>query len=197
MPREIVKTLYKFDELNDEQKEKAREKWRVEGLEYDWWECVYELAVEVGAALGIEIDSTKSRHNIFFSGFYSQGDGASFTGTYRYQPGWRKKLLKICPKEEDVFNIGDALQEVQRRHQYGLAATIKIGRGMYSHSGVMDVTVDGPDRGEDQTVIQNIRWFADWIYSELEQEHNFRMSDEATDENIRCNEVEYDLDELR
>ena len=44
----------------------------------DWWDCVYDDFIATAKTKGFEIDFHKS---IQFSGFWSQGDGASFTGS--------------------------------------------------------------------------------------------------------------------
>ena len=43
-------------------------------MDYEWWEGVYEMAIADGYELGFCIDK------IYFSGFWSQGDGASWVG---------------------------------------------------------------------------------------------------------------------
>ena len=70
--------VYSFDELSEQAKEKAREWFRAGTLDYEWWDGVFEDAKRVGALIGIGID------DIRFSGFWSQGDGASLSGTYTY-----------------------------------------------------------------------------------------------------------------
>jgi hypothetical protein len=52
---------------------------------------------------------------------------------------------------------------------------------------------DGIDQAE-QMIDQCMRDFADWIYKQLEAEHNYQMSDEQIDESIKCNEVEFSED---
>jgi len=54
--------------------EKEYDKWREYAADYDWWETLYEDFKADCLALGVRVDS------IGFSGFYSQGDGAAFTG---------------------------------------------------------------------------------------------------------------------
>jgi len=71
---EIKDKLLKWEELSQEAKEYAIKKYREEGFSYDWWDSVYEMAKEEGAELGFLID------DIYFSGFWSQGDGACWTG---------------------------------------------------------------------------------------------------------------------
>lgn len=75
MPEIKEITVYTFDELEGRAKEKARQ-WLVDAaLDSDWWECVYADAKEDGDKRGFEIE------DIRFSGFWSQGDGASWTGS--------------------------------------------------------------------------------------------------------------------
>ena len=75
MPEIKEITVYRFEELEGKAKDKARQ-WLVEAAtDHDWYESVYDLAKEDGAKRGFEIE------DIRFSGFWSQGDGASWTGT--------------------------------------------------------------------------------------------------------------------
>jgi hypothetical protein len=73
MPATKEITIYKWEELSQSAKQKARD-WYLESMDYEWWEGVYEMAIEDGKEKGFYIDK------IFFSGFCSQGDGASWTG---------------------------------------------------------------------------------------------------------------------
>ena len=59
MPHVIEKTAFFFSELNDSAKEKAREWYRTNNLDYDWWD--YDDFVRMGAILGIEINQDKKK----------------------------------------------------------------------------------------------------------------------------------------
>ena len=75
MPEIKEITVYRFEELEGKAKEKAQQ-WLVDvATGHDWYESVYDLAKEDGAKRGFEIE------DIRFSGFWSQGDGASWTGS--------------------------------------------------------------------------------------------------------------------
>ena len=75
MPEIKEITVYRFEELEGKAKEKAQQ-WLVDAATgHDWYESVYDLAKEDGAKRGFEIE------DIRFSGFWSQGDGASWTGS--------------------------------------------------------------------------------------------------------------------
>jgi hypothetical protein len=72
MSRIVTKTVYRFDELSDEAKEKAREWYREGNLDHDWWDGVYDMWTKALNQIGF------SDVRIYFSGFSSQGDGACF-----------------------------------------------------------------------------------------------------------------------
>lgn len=49
--------LYKYDELSDEAKQKAREKMYDINVDYNWWDSIYEDAARIGLELnGFDID---------------------------------------------------------------------------------------------------------------------------------------------
>lgn len=185
---------YTFDELSEPAKEKAREWYRAGQLDYDWWDAVYDDADRAAAIIGIDIDR-KDKHApaIYFSGFWSQGDGACFEGAYRYKKGWRSALLhEFGPGDtrNELLNIGQTLQAIQARQFYKLEATCRH-RGHYQHSGCMSVEVTHADSlyrdiGDAESEIRDaLRLFADWIYDRLESEHDWLTADEQVDAALR------------
>lgn len=66
--------LYSFNELSEEAQKFAIEKTQNSEnyLDYDWYESTYEDHKELIQAAGFDVDK------IYFSGFWSQGDGAMF-----------------------------------------------------------------------------------------------------------------------
>ena len=65
--RIVEKTLYKYEELNDEAKQRAREWYLEGGLDYSWWEYSYEDFARVAEILGIEISCRQGRgEEIYF-----------------------------------------------------------------------------------------------------------------------------------
>lgn len=69
---------YSFDELSSEAKKHAIDSNRDYSIEgYDWWDAIIEGFVEDMEEIGLENVDPQ------FSGFYSQGDGASFTARVR------------------------------------------------------------------------------------------------------------------
>ena len=195
----IIKTeVFLFDELTDEAKEKAREWYREGALDYEWWEFIYETAKTAGTCLGIDVDQ------IYFSGFWSQGDGACFTGSYAYRKGWRKALRAEFGGEtlDKLTTIGEALQAAQKPAFYKLAASVKnTNRGNDEYSVTIDVdTRDVPETGgraDEDELAYTLRSFMRWIYRQLEAEYDWLMSDEQVDESIRANEYTFTVDGKR
>jgi hypothetical protein len=199
MPRVIEKTVYQFDELDDSAKERARDWYRTLGVESDEL-TDYEHWTEAASILGITFDTQRgsSDPKIWWSGFSSQGDGASFEGRYEYAKGAAKRIREFAPEDKELHRIADALQALQRRHFYQLWAV--MGRGHlsnhYSHSGTMSVDVDRAGADMDlhdacDDLRQLMRDFADWIYSQLNSSNDYLTSDERIDEAIRINECEF------
>ena len=200
--RVIEKEVFKYEELDDTAKEKARDRYRQFIFQDSGdWDFVFCNAIDVADILGIDIGRRRGSWEpaIYFSGFRSQGDGACFEGSYRYAKGATKKIRKECPQATELHRIADELQDIQRRNFYKLGARMTHS-GHYSHSGCMDVEVwhdddqyrDIGDAEDDIT--QLMRDFADWIYDQLENEYEYQCSDNVVEESIIANEYEFDED---
>lgn len=201
---EDTKTEFSFDELDERAKQKAREAYTSGDYPgYEWWDYTYEDAVSMGNKIGIYIDhKDRKTHGggsvrepqIHFSGFSSQGDGACFSGDYRFVPDAVKNIESEC-NDKELLRIASELTVLQmtRRllgHDY-FSATITTS-GRYSHSGTMSVDLHVNDENEDydstgqiqEEVQQLMRDFADWIYKNLEAEYDHLTSDEYVDERL-------------
>lgn len=198
--RTIEKTVFTFDELSDEAKENARD-WYRTGNDFDA-EFVIEDAATIADILGIYLEQrpvklmngqTRYDPAIYYSGFWSQGDGACFEGSYRYKPGAAKAIRAHAPQDTELHRIADQLQAAQRQNFYQLRAVCSHS-GRYYHSGCMSVDVYRPDEKPHDAeggIVQLLRDFANWIYKWLETEFDYQNSDEAVDESIRANEYEF------
>lgn len=197
------KTEFKFSELDDAAKDKARAAHTADGyLDHNWWDTTYTGAVRLASILGIEISSTRhmgsngktyQTTDIAFSGFCSQGDGACFKGNYRIAPE-ASALIRQETNDEVLHALADrlSLMQLTRKLQGLTPSTANISTsGRYSHSGAMDVTVsyDEDEDGEtsyddalDKGVTQVMRDFADWIYAQLETGYDWLHSNECVDE---------------
>ena len=199
MPRTqlIEKTVYRFNELSDSAKETARDWYRTGGLDYDWWDAVCDDFDRVAEILGISVSEK------YFSGFWSQGDGACFFGSYRYAKGAARAIRDYAPQDKALHDIADALAEVQKRNFYSLTASISrhYGAGNHCHENTMAVSVDrdgdnyqDPTSDAEDIVEEAMRDLARWHYRQLESEYEYLNSDESVDEAINANEYEFTED---
>lgn len=119
-----TETTYTYEELDDSAKQKARD-WYLNGMDYEWWESVYEMAIEDGKELGFYID------RILFSGFWSQGDGASWTG-YVDVGAWLKA------NAPDTIGVSALIALINTQY---IEKNVKVGQSHshYCHENTMDV----------------------------------------------------------
>lgn len=207
--RTIEVKLFQFDELSDSAKEKARE-WYREGNPNDLLDNMLESFETAAELLGITFESrtvslmngkTRQESDIRYSGFSSQGDGASFGGSFEFAKGCSKAIRAEFSEDKTLHRIADELTVLQSRKVLGSQncepITAKITQsGSYFH---MDVEINEDEDGE--TILQGedadtfrdlMRDFAQWIYDSLEAEHDYQNSNEVVDENILGNEYEFD-----
>ena len=200
--RVIEKTVYKFSELDDSGKEKARE-WYRSSIEFSDLDHVMDDVTQAGAMLGIEFQtrdvhlmngSYKKEACIYWSGFWSQGDWLSFEGWYSYKKGALQAIAAEWPQEKDLHDIAKALQDLQKPYFYSLSGTIsRIGN--YYHAYTMQAEAESERRNvaraDENALLDLMRDFAFWAYRYLESEYNYQNSDISVEENIILNDYEF------
>lgn len=202
MPETMETTIYRLNELADAAKEQARAWYRENGFDYDWFEFVYDDFETICAILGIRLKTrfarlasgrSNSKPCIWFSGFWSQGDGACFEAYYAYATDSVRKIRTHAPLDKELHRIADTLQQAQRRYFYQLKAET-THRGRYHHEYCMPVSVErdsptyqGLAGDTEDLVTETLRDLARWLYRQLEQEYDHISSDEAVDETIIAN----------
>jgi len=209
MPQTIETLVYSFDELSEDAKQKAIEWYRTASMRASFFaECIFEDAADIADLFGLDIrqtrktlkdGSTRYDPTIYYSGFWSQGDGACFEGQYKYKKGALKAVRAYAPNNPELHRIVKELQDIQKRHFYKLGAVCKH-RGHYYHSGCMSVSVEHladnyRDIGNaEDDITQALRDFAGWLYRRLEKEWECQNSDECIIENIQANEYQFTED---
>ena len=189
--------VYQFDELSDEAKEKAREWYRNGSFNYEWWDFLYDDFKERAKEVGFDVT------NIYFRGFWSQGDGAMFEYDYM-----RDKL-----RLEFINQLGLSAM----RKDWLINNTMTSGRGkhrgLYYHEKSCDHDIYWEvDNGDLAYGTLFYSWlesfdsdFVDFVtdkyedlchelYKSLEKEYEYLNSDEAVDESLIVNEYEFDED---
>jgi hypothetical protein len=192
--RQVTQTIYKFKELNDAAKEKAREWYRRASAGDSFWSeyILDDDAPTILKHLGY------CDPKIQYSGFWSQGDGACFSGSW-YSSDCKPSALKDYARDKEIARIAEELGGLIAAHP-GMSATL-THRGHYSHEmGIsFDVEFDEEDETDDGTKLACEEEFKElsrdlmrWIYKTLETEYEYQNADAQVDENIICNEYEFD-----
>ena len=124
----IEKQSYSIQQLIEldqhEAVEKIKQWWYEHGAEYEWWDCTYESFKEEGYELGFLVGKMN------FSGFYSQGDGACWSGQIDIVQWLRAHTSDSIARDAWIQLINEDFAE---KH-------IPIGfNGHHSHSGTMSV----------------------------------------------------------
>ena len=205
--RTLTTTIYKFAELSESAKRKAVEKHCDWNIHDDWHEFCSEDFETIAKILGVEFDTypvrlmngkTRQEPKIYFSGFSSQGDGASYAGRWTYSKGMKRKIREHAPQDSELHRIADKLADIQRRYFYGITTHIEQ-RGNYVHSHTMQFEhyhssdCDLPSSVTDD-IEELLRDLADWYYSQLSKEYDYLTSSEAVAESLECNGCEFTED---
>lgn len=179
--------LYKFDELSPFAKQTAikAERDSINYLDYEWYEHVYADFTEYLEGLGY-MDP-----KLAFSGFCSQGDGASFTAKMSLKKwiGNDLKFASLLPLIEEGL----------------LTAEIRRGASNYSHENtcsacvlpdlreVSGEAVDLCDTLESALEADRYRLCKE-LYKQLEDEYEHLSSDETLAENLAANDFDFTED---
>ena len=216
MPIEITITAYAYSELQGTAKERAREKlveWRTD---HEWWDCVYEASKEKGKELGFNIE------DIRFSGFCSQGDGASWTGQVKLQTflehhlkendpnyakyttllmliddGWVENLISISRKSF-MYNHSNTMQfEFAYMGYVNATEDGVIGaecplQGANVKQLYEGIDIDGLLYDLHEWALREAKDYADEIYAQLEAAYDDAMSDQHVSVMADANEWEFD-----
>jgi hypothetical protein len=206
MPEIIETTVYRLEELPEAAKEKARAWYCEGGFDNEWHEYVYADFETICAIFGVSLKTrsvrlmsgrSRQKPSIYFSGFWSQGDGASFEASYAYSRLAPRRIRDHAPQDTELHRIADSLQKVQRRNFYQLRAEAHH-RGHYYHEYCMAISVerDSPKwqnmtADAENTVIEALRDLARWLYRHLEREYEYQTSDVVVDEAITANDYTF------
>ena len=191
--------------VSSSQRTALLEKYRDINVDFDWWQDVYEQFRTDMDAVGITVA------RMFFSGFWSQGDGACFIGylgnALTYLDHHHKDQYPMIRK------LLEAGGEVYARCSH---------RGLYYHENCTEFWVDAdtltgmlPQPTEfhervaeqwqaaldaevvafEENVTDQWRTYMRELYRRLEEEYDSRTSDDAVWDTIEANELIEDIDD--
>ncbi len=163
-------------------------------VSHDWWEYNkynFETILKVIGFCNIKTQ---------FSGFHSQGDGASFSGRYSYEKGCLTKIKNEYPAEDELFDIVQKIIDLQKLVGYKYRCTIKTS-GRYCHEYTMSVFGDFEYLSQgfyeklyslEDKFLDAFRDLARWWYRSLNDEYDYLTSEVSIIETLRCNEFSED-----
>jgi hypothetical protein len=195
-----------FAELSDKAKDKAREAYTSSNyLHSGWWDSIYEDFIRICTILGIDLTTrtvklmsgkTREEPHIYFSGFCSQGDGASFEGRYTFAPTASVSIREYCGDQE-LHRIADHLTAMQTTQRLlGLESfTADIFSGGRKHTEIDDWGIDEIGEPDEERFSDLMHDLADWLYRHLEDEYEYLRSNEVIDEYL--NDETFDEDGMR
>ena len=209
--------VYKYGELSESAQQKARE-WYLESMDYDWWDSVYEMAIEDGKEKGFYIDK------IFFSGFHSQGDGASWTGQVDVRQwleqygvdsigmsAWCQLIQEEVVDKFSKVTANNAhychestmqFSDVEDNTDRGDGACMElpsIFKGM-TIANLFDIIATDPNctlkstEGITQAIAESGKEYAVEIYGMLKQEYEYLCSEEMMLDHFDANDYFFDSD---
>lgn len=201
MAQAVNTLVYTLSELDEDARERARD-WYREQFDDDWCEPVITDFCTVCSIVGVQLKTVRralygggSRDLpcIWFRGFWSQGDGACFEGSWCFQRQAPQRIREYAPQDRELHGIADRLLAVSRRNFYQLRARI-VHRGPCLHRFAMGISVDR-DSPVDQdattdaedVVAEAMRDLAHWLYVQLEREYEYQASDAVVDEMCAAN----------
>ena len=186
-----TRTIGEWLEFDKKIAEKIIEKNRDINTDFNWYEGTIAEFVKDMEAKGLEIDAK----NVNFSGFWSQGDGASFTCNLspEYIDSWIEANKEEFPSL--YAHIGtDLLFGRMSKNSYATH---------YCHDKTVNVELDayddiGEEGGKEIDALQNmiesaLRGYMVLLYNTLEKEYYSLISDESIIDTLKANEYEFDV----
>lgn len=183
--------------LSEERRDKLLEEYRNVNVEHDWWDGLIEDFAEQLTEVGITVDThevklmngkTRQDPSIYFSGFWSQGDGAYFEGHVSDWP----KFLAALGKEDWVFWAYEYSWHASSANLYGnnMSVSSELDAPENSHDeeedplrfhawNIVNLPPSEADLDALETEIKSkFEELADKLYNDLEAEHDYQTDDE-------------------
>jgi hypothetical protein len=189
-------SIYSFDELSEEAKIKAIEKYRNNDHDdFDWQaEPIIEDFSTICDILGITLEE---KYPVSYSVGYRQSDYSSFFGQYKYKKGALSKIMEYAPKDDRLAHIAKSLQKLQRKYFYKLSCDIARsyrGESMrienIERSDFIELSNDDYKDIENELEIIFI-YLAHWLYKQLCEVLDFINSDDYIKETLIANEYKF------
>lgn len=194
MSKTIQETLYTIDELKEQfpevYKRVIEKNWNI-NVNYAWYDFIeYDYTEQLKKIGFYDLE-------IQFSGFYSQGNGACFSGK------WYKNSADL-----DQVDIEELCSDKIKQLYYTLVdltnscadGSFRIYRsGHYYHENTMYIESEFIDEDDEQILydegmlLRECKNIAVELYRSLEEDYEYLTSEPAILETLQCNEYYFDL----
>src|SRR5690554_6844785 len=206
--RNISINLYSIDELSQKTQKVALEHHRDINTYYGWWENDYEEFISVCKAIGIYIDPK----DIYFRGFYSQGDGSCFGSKIEVsefikeikEKSWKSYFptfnpnVELCPIDHRVINLiekrvieADMWTETKHRYYFVYYHSQNY---LYQKSYRNYIRIEEELKKLDKWAKKTLERLNECFYKSLENTYEYLVSDDAVKEAIIVNEYLFTAD---
>jgi hypothetical protein len=161
--KQLTINAFTFDELSDKAKDKAREWMRNNGISLDeWWDSTYEDAKQAG----IKIEG------------FDLGRAQSIDGKVDQPETTAHYITKNHGEHCETYKTAAAYL---KERDAVIAAARKDENGDWLDENELDANLDNVDEEFTRSILEDYRII-------LDKEHEYRLSDEAIDEDIQANE---------
>jgi hypothetical protein len=186
MVKQVLKTVYELDEI----KEKAIEKNRYINVDCDWSCFLIDDWQDKLEKIGF-INS-----KIYFSGFYSQGDGCCFDGDIDVE-----KLLNHLLNNFDL-TIDEKAKLSKLQDDFNITIEKTSFSNLYCHEKTRYINIDDfyVENQDDkilinklENLIENLRLkLCCNIYDDLEKDYEYLTSDDCVYDTLQANEYYFE-----
>jgi hypothetical protein len=208
MPHIQCKELWRFSELSNAAKERARNEYLNGVLESDMWNCVLSYVIDAAKYIGIAIGhtpltfvggGTRQVPAIAFSRDSVKSNKTCFAGKWSAETVSPLAALKEAfPKNPKLYRIHTALKTIALRHPDACAYITHTGPRALSSNTTID-TDFGRNQDKNDTVYEKDeitleRTFLDfmnWVSTQLVAEYDLLTSDRHIDVSLRANTYEF------
>lgn len=188
--------VYEFEELSEKVQEKVLDSFRDIHTDFDyWWDGAYEYWEET--VLNEQFDDPK----MYFSGFWSQGDGAMFEYSSVNSKLKDEAIDKVMSNESELLrtiykdNIilcGGGRQSGRNYHEKSVQHKwmLSLELGLNSYDNIVERFESYSDRLE-EFIIERYEDLAKKLYEMLESEYYALREDDVIKEHIIENNIEF------
>lgn len=206
--KQVTIMLYQFSELEEDARKTALDKMRDINTDHGWWDFVYDNFKTISEFVGITVDLKK----IYFSGFFHQGQGSTYTASVNI-----KKLLRgvksmawkeYVPKTEldfPVINIDRRILDLIQRDIIDTWAKVEPTNRETSINVLTDLNfsynrcrnyncIESELTRLEEDITEVCEELNHFLFAALQKEYEYLTSDAAVTETIEANGYSFTAD---